>query len=289
MDDRLVMSETTTIRELQSLRQVLSEVGETFAATSTAITPGRTSHHGSAYTVELTEDTRLRYSGSGSAVYTEYVAHHRFTFSATRMVSHQLTDDGPAPITEPTGVTAAEARRALRAAGAYDPDPRTAHPAQKPRYKPTVASDYAETYWKKYNKHYRRFDGRSDGGDCTNFVSQSVHAGGWAYATGWYRNAHHWWYGKHNQSWAWVGAPYFHDFAVKYSKRAHALARPSNLDWGDVFQGDLHNKGRKVHSMIVTYVFARQQNQWIPLVTYHSPSTFRRSIFDIIAKYPSAI
>ncbi|MGL4772863.1 MAG: amidase domain-containing protein [Clostridium sp.] len=44
---------------------------------------------------------------------------------------------------------------------------------------------YAQKYALDYNKAYNEFDSYDQGGDCTNFVSQCIHAGGLPYTNEW--------------------------------------------------------------------------------------------------------
>jgi hypothetical protein len=43
-------------------------------------------------------------------------------------------------------------------------------------YNGAAAAAYADSYWQTYNPAWPSF--ASTGGDCTNFVSQALHAGG---------------------------------------------------------------------------------------------------------------
>ena len=65
-------------------------------------------------------------------------------------------------------------------------------PALKPlrafAYNPGAAIEYAQKYAYDYNSDYKNYN--SSGGDCANFVSQCLYAGGLAMTDGWhYRNS----------------------------------------------------------------------------------------------------
>jgi hypothetical protein len=51
-------------------------------------------------------------------------------------------------------------------------------------YNPTSAINYAYKYYDKYNSNYKNFN--SSGGDCVNFVSQCLKAGGCKTSSDWY-------------------------------------------------------------------------------------------------------
>ncbi|UZQ52305.1 amidase domain-containing protein [Clostridium kluyveri] len=70
-----------------------------------------------------------------------------------------------------------------------DKDSSSMKPAQYSGYNGIAASEYAQTWAMSYNPYYQHFDG--NGGDCTNFASQAIHAGGLPYGLSWqpYTNA----------------------------------------------------------------------------------------------------
>ncbi len=62
-------------------------------------------------------------------------------------------------------------------------------------YNPDAAVSYSDTYVYNYNPNYSNYN--SIGGDCANFVSQCLHAGGLEMTDGWY------WYSYSNRSSSW--------------------------------------------------------------------------------------
>ena len=62
-------------------------------------------------------------------------------------------------------------------------------------YNASNAVSYADTYWSNYNPNYSNYN--SIGGDCANFVSQCLVAGGMQMTDGWY------WYSYSNRSASW--------------------------------------------------------------------------------------
>ncbi|MET8977454.1 amidase domain-containing protein [Streptomyces sp. NPDC004539] len=147
-------------------------------------------------------------------------------------------------------------------------------------YNYSAMAKYAEKYWKNYNSAYRKFDGK--GGDCTNFISQSLRAGGWKNKSGWYRNANYWWYNSSNQTYSWTGVDHWATFAKK-SGRTSILGNVYSMGIGDILQMDFDRAGGKDHSMIATHVANGQ-----PYLTYHSTNTYRRSMASIVKAYPNA-
>jgi hypothetical protein len=132
------------------------------------------------------------------------------------------------------------------------------------RYSATAAVDYAKKWAMGTNASYPRFVN-----DCTDFVSQTLLAGGWS-MTGdgcWNRKDDDvWWYGDSKcslpgvrASYTWSGAQNLFKFMTA-SGRATSLGKISDLEVGDVlqmaFQADdpteRYNIGRVGHSMVVT-------------------------------------
>jgi hypothetical protein len=123
------------------------------------------------------------------------------------------------------------------------------------------AAAYAKTWATKTNPKYLRFDD-----DCTNFVSQAMEAGGWAYKFGSsdlcddFRSDSVWWFRKDgckrlirsnvDASFTWGGAQNFSQF-VRSSGRATLAANVYDLEVGDVLQRD-HGDNHMHHSMVVT-------------------------------------
>ncbi len=70
--------------------------------------------------------------------------------------------------------------------------------AEAATYNASEAAKYALTYWENYNPNYSNYN--SIGGDCANFVSQCLYAGGLPMDDDWY------WYSYSNKSASWTGA-----------------------------------------------------------------------------------
>jgi hypothetical protein len=132
-------------------------------------------------------------------------------------------------------------------------------------YNGAAAAAYADTYWQNYNPAWPTF--ANQGGDCTNFVSQAMYAGGIAMRTSppysgnaaWYmlQNRHHRW------SWAapWVNAQDQSVFDLQHLPGVTQVASyygvapgqtvPDNAGQGDIVLYDFNNDGIYDHEAIV--------------------------------------
>ncbi|MFB7667909.1 amidase domain-containing protein [Kitasatospora sp. NPDC056138] len=287
----LARAEDTVSSSLRARKARLAAVGEAYSAGNTQVSVDKVRVSGGRADVDVTETTTLTYEkvhGDEPAT-TGFQAHHTVTFAATSQGRWELTgiknvDSGfpavnaPAPpVAKPADADPPEATPAATSWPA-SPSPKSATRGGN-NYAAMAA--YAEKYWNNYNPAYRKFNGV--GGDCTNFVSQALKAGGWKNAPGDDSDYHNWWYSSDSQSWSWVGADEWSWFALS-SKRVSNLANVYQLGVGDILQADFDRDGSKNHSMIVTY---RGPNG-MPYVTYHSTNTYRRSVASLVMAYPNA-
>jgi hypothetical protein len=288
-------TEDSTLSQLRSRKSRLESLGETYSKADTAVTLDRTSVKGRHATVAVTETTTLTYADAqgGEPKTTGFQAHHTLTFKADRHGDWQLrgisdTDDGVAvnQVTTPLVASPSTADdnppEATRAATTY-PAPAKAKNLSATGYDYKAMAAYAKQYWNNYNAAYPNFNGQGAGGDCTNFVSQSLKAGGWKHVPGYTYDFHKWFGNSEIQSDSFVGVNEFSWFALS-SKRATSLANVYQADIGDVVQVDFNKDGSKDHTMIVTY----RSPQGVPYLTYHSTNTYNRSLASIIASYPNA-
>ncbi|MFB7506068.1 amidase domain-containing protein [Streptomyces broussonetiae] len=290
--------QTTALSQLRTRKSLLAKLGEKYSAGSTQVTLDATEVHGRSAKVAVTETTTLTYkkpAAKGPRT-TGFQAHHELTFKADRGGDWQLTgikdtDDGYLAVNQVAKPSVAKAKTTAADDGPPDaPRASTSWPAAaNPKnltggaydYKAMVA--YAQKYWSHYNPDYPDYNGEADGGDCTNFVSQSLKAGGWKHVPG-YTNDFHKWFGTADiQSDSFVGVNEFSWFALS-SKRVTPLADVYQADLGDVIQMDFNRDGSKDHSMLVTY----RDRYGVPYVTYHSTNTYNRSVASLVASYPNA-
>lgn len=136
------------------------------------------------------------------------------------------------------------------------------------------ASRYALKYALDYNKNYADFN--SSGGDCTNFISQCLKAGGISQHIGTAYSGDCWFYKTStNRSSTWTGAEQFR----KYITGSSSKIKMSVSDWGNVENGDiiqLMSGGNAYHSLIISGVAYSSSGRSDLLVCCHS--TDRRHV-----------
>ncbi|UXY19563.1 amidase domain-containing protein [Streptomyces cynarae] len=292
LSSTLSHQEDTALSTLRGRKSRLAALGEKYSKSDTTVSLDRTRVKGRHATVDVTETTTLTYEKADNGPKTTgFQAHHQLTFQADRQGTWQLTgirdtDAGMAvnTLSKPSVKAPATADdggmpNAPRAATTRNP---VAVPKTGTAYNYKAMAAYAEKYWKVYNKDYPDYNGHGAGGDCTNFVSQSLKAGGWKHVPGYVYDYTKWFGNADIQSDSFVGVNEWSWFAQN-SKRTKPLANVYQLEVGDVLQMDFDRDGSKDHTMIVTY-----KSGGVPYVTYHSNNTLRRSVASLIASYPNA-
>ena len=133
------------------------------------------------------------------------------------------------------------------------------------KYNRLEAVRYAERWWNSYNSNYKKFDV-----DCTNFISQCLHAGG-APMTGQPNRSKGWWMANNNWSYSWSVAHSFRWYlsGSKSGLQAKEVSSPSDLLLGDVICYDFQGDGRFDHTTIVV---AKDQDN-MPLVNAHTTNS----------------
>jgi len=139
------------------------------------------------------------------------------------------------------------------------------------RYNRAAAVAYAERYWNSTNPAYRRFQD-----DCTNFISQCLHAGGIPMVFFGNRSRGWWYRGGRNANWSysWTVAHSFY-LLLKSGKApfyAVEVPHPAYLEPGDVICYDFDGDGRWQHNTIVV---AKDWNN-MPLVNAHTTDSRMR-------------
>ncbi|MFJ9648328.1 amidase domain-containing protein [Streptomyces sp. NPDC004244] len=295
MSAKLKKDEDAAIQSLRSRKTRLAELGEAYTGGDTRVVVDKATVAGGKAVVQVTEQTTLTYKKlrGDEPETTDIGTKYELTLTSKRGGSWELTsiksqNNGLVAVNEP--VTAAAA--VVKDDGNQYPDgtpASTKYPAPaKPKAKTGGAYDYAamakyaEKYWSNYNPAYRKFNGA--GGDCTNFISQALKAGGWKAVPGSSTDYRNWWYDGTRQSDSWVGANEWAWFTLS-NQRAANLANVYQADIGDIVQVDFNKDGSKDHSMMVTY----RSGNGMPYLTYHSTNTYRKSLASIIAAYPNAV
>ncbi|MFC5959180.1 amidase domain-containing protein [Streptomyces pratens] len=307
----LARTEDTATEVLRDRRARLADLDEAYTAAETEIDMDKVRVTGDRATAQVTETTMLTYKKiqGDEPPTTGFQARHELTFVAAPDGTWELTgftpldEEGPAAVNS-VADTAVDSGPTF-AGMAEDPideggEPETDGPAPQESqagttqptvqaqakvsatasYNYTAMAKYAEKYWKNYNPNYRKF---SDvGGDCTNFISQALRAGGWKNDTGWYKSYKNWWYNSSNQTTSWINVNYWASFAL-HSDRAYNLDNVYKLGIGDILQMDFSGNRSKDHSMITTH-----KSGGVPYLTYHSTNTYRKSVKSLVAQYPRA-
>ena len=158
-------------------------------------------------------------------------------------------------------------------------------------YNRTAAAAYAIKYAFNYNTEWPSDKGL--GGDCTNFVSQALLAGGWTMVKrgtilGSARDGGSWFSGKagsnlyKDRSRTWAAAANFFQY-LTWGGRAKPCT-PDDLALGDVVQ--LRKFNIIHHTMIVTGLLPTSiRSKTIALLTYHSTDTLQKPITAIGTEY----
>ena len=117
-------------------------------------------------------------------------------------------------------------------------------------YNRQAAADFARRWWNSANPAYTYFQV-----DCTNFVSQCLHAGG-APMRGYPNRSQGWWLqgGKWSFSWSIAHSLRWYLDTSKQGLRAKRVYSPYELEIGDVIFYDFEGDGRINHSTIVTSI-----------------------------------
>ncbi|MFG2295455.1 amidase domain-containing protein [Streptomyces sp. NPDC048603] len=289
----LAAAENGAVTGLLQRKARLAELKEAYTAAKVDVDVDSVNVTGTRAKVRVTETTELTYKKiyGDEPPNTGFQARHELTFTTGPGKTWQLTGiasldrGGPAAINQPDSTVVEPAGSVADAAGEAAATSVPARPEAKispaAGYNYSAMAKYAEKYWKNYNPAYRKFN--DVGGDCTNFISQSLRAGGWKNDTGWYKSYKNWWYNSANQTTSWVNVNYWASFAL-YSKRTYNLTNVYHLGVGDILQMDFSGNGSKDHSMITTY----RSSRGVPYLTYHSNNTYRKSVASIVAQNPRA-
>ena len=144
---------------------------------------------------------------------------------------------------------------------------------------------YLYLYARTPNPNYRNFENSgSRGGDCTNFVSQAMAAGGWSQvslgnldALTQRSNPALWFYNSVSQNYTWINAGYFFNF-IRDRPRAKTVGRVADLIPGDVISVDFDpgaNNGID-HTMVVS----RKANDGTIYLAYHTNNTLDKTFYQ---------
>lgn len=134
-----------------------------------------------------------------------------------------------------------------------DPSPGDKDNGNTNKYDRLAAQAYAYQWWNKRNNEQYGYYSRVSGGcyscwyDCTNFVSQTLQAGGMVE----WKKSSYWYYSDEKPSYSWGVS---NSFYKHFELRAKPVQRISDLQVGDVVQADINGDGRIDHAALVTKV-----------------------------------
>lgn len=163
-------------------------------------------------------------------------------------------------------------------------------------YNPDYAVNYTRYWAYGRNSSYANFDkNTADGGDCTNFASQSLQAGGFRNtATDTPNSDSRWYYvSKSQYSLTWSTANGLYNRMRNGYEGWSQWNGMDSLNYGDIVFADWAGNGRLIsHTMIVTG-FHRMSGGYIePRLSYHSSDQRDITLTDFKARaaraYPNA-
>ncbi len=120
--------------------------------------------------------------------------------------------------------------------------------------------------------------------DCTNFVSQSLEAGGKPYIDGSRTSNRSWYYGWFNwtTSYSWAGSDNLFKHLRDYTG-SKITTNMGSLEKADLIFIDIDNNGYTDHTMIISEL----TNDNI-LLNYHSINAYKKSLDYVKDKYPKS-
>ncbi|MCC3359194.1 amidase domain-containing protein [Bacillus sp. REN16] len=150
------------------------------------------------------------------------------------------------------------------------------------KYNRLDAVQYAERWWNDYNPKYKKFTD-----NCTNFISQCLHAGG-APMYGYPNRSKGWWMQNNNWSYSWSVANSLRWYLAgsKRGLQAKEMSSPKELLLGDIICYDFEGDGRFNHNTIVVakdfegypLVNAQTQNSRMRYWSYYDSTAYTPNI-----------
>ncbi|WP_226038582.1 amidase domain-containing protein [Aquibacillus saliphilus] len=136
------------------------------------------------------------------------------------------------------------------------------------KYDRLAAVQYAERWWNDYNPGYKKFEN-----DCTNYVSQCIHAGG-ATMRGAPNKTNGWWFenGNCSHSWAVAHSLRWYLSGSNQGLKGKELDSPKDLRPGDVICYDFQGDSKWDHNTIVV----EKNSDGYPLVNAHTINSRHR-------------
>lgn len=165
-------------------------------------------------------------------------------------------------------------------------------------YNRNAAVDFAKANYQNYNLPGSSYF-KNNGGDCTNFISQCLKAGGWRQISTSTNPAKNWYYNSLNsRSSSWAGVQPFREFAtasgrgkeVLFAKGTCTLPSSVPIRDGDIIQIDFTGDGKWDHSTIVTNLACSIYSPYnsIIWVTAHSNSQINYPLSEYLKASPNS-
>ncbi|MBQ9939963.1 MAG: InlB B-repeat-containing protein [Clostridia bacterium] len=138
-----------------------------------------------------------------------------------------------------------------------------------PEYNPDAAVEYSDKHVMNYNSAY--FDFSNLGGDCANFTSQSIYAGGMPQVPGGIYGSNGWFYkGPNNRSATWTGALYLRTWMANNRGLLVNFPDPTQLLKGSPVFYDWTGDGKWDHAALcVGY-----NSSGTPIINSHTASKY---------------
>lgn len=146
---------------------------------------------------------------------------------------------------------------------------------------------YAMTYWQNYNSA-EWGDLNSVGGDCANFVSQTLIARGWQMNAEWYnKNAAADW----SPAWGYVPSmdAYFQANAAALGLTEYPLDQRDNIKVGDIVMFDWNDNDSLDHVQVVSAVEHVDGKIVIKMVGHNTDTDYRDLDNTITVEHPGAV
>ncbi|MDX3664087.1 amidase domain-containing protein [Streptomyces sp. ID05-26A] len=308
-------------------RALLKHANGGHKAAEVAVLAPRVDRSGVRATVRFTEHTKLYFTAPspGGPLYEEYGLGRELTFAlesgewrlaglasgirpgslapdtepnapgAIRSTAPKIGSVGPrsSATTRPSAAQLAEAGTKVVAKPGLDGSGVSAS------YDYAAMLNYAVRYWgptnNEYNQAYRTYGGV--GGDCTNFLSQIMGAGGWTTVGSWpgddRTDDSKWFYGDFTwtTSYTWAAAENWYWFALHRSQRTSFVDNVWKLLVTDVLQVDFDRDDNISHSMFVSDRVGNGEWASELWLTYHSSNDHNeraKPLSSFIATYPDS-
>jgi putative cell wall-binding protein len=171
-------------------------------------------------TLEVYEWCFYVYEEKGFEDISGFGIEHSIGFTGSNISSDSYREDTFAPFT--SSAYSAEPQGSFSLSSSIEAAPVLAAPAA---YLKEKAIEYSDKYALSYNPAYANYNGAS-GGDCANFVSQCLAAGGLPMDKDWF------WYSKTNASNSFIGATSLNTYLLRHGK---SIDNPAN---SEVFPGN---------------------------------------------------